>query len=227
MPKQNNPNAGHRDRIRKKYLDHGLDVFKDYEVLELLLTFAISRGDVKPQAKKLIECFGSFRGVLDASDEELLAIKGIGESSLAHIRFIKDAGARYLVQASNLNSDRVDFKKLADYCRLQMGDLPDEEFHMFSLNSQFVLIKEDVLSKGTINQAAVYPRKVIELALKNKAALLVFCHNHPDGSLEPSEYDKTLTRALQLAAKTVSIDIYDHLIVSRRNCYSFREHQLL
>ena len=108
-----------------------------------------------------------------------------------------------------------------------MGSLKDEEFHIFSLNTNFSLIREDVLSIGTIDQAAVYPRKVVEVALKNKAAFLIFCHNHPDGNLEPSEYDKTLTRALQLAATTVNIEIHDHLIVSSQGYYSFREHQLL
>ena len=222
-----NPNVGHRSRIRKKYLDHGLEVFQDYEVLELLLVFAIPRNDVKPQAKRLIEKFGSFQGVLDASDEELLAVKGIGKASLAHIRFIKDAGARYLSQASKKEKLRENIDNLIESCRLKMGNLKDEEFHVFSLNTNFSLIREDVVAKGTIDQAAVYPRKVLEIALKNKASFLICCHNHPDGNLEPSEQDKMLTRALQLTLKPVDIAIYDHLIITGQGYFSFRENQLI
>jgi DNA repair protein RadC len=222
-----NLNAGHRSRIRKKFLDHGLDGFQDYEVLELLLDFVARQKDMKPVAKALLTNFGSLQGVLDASDEDLLEVEGIGEAGLTLLRVIKQTSARYLAQASAKAISRENIQDLINTCRLNMGSLKDEEFHIFSLNTNFSLIREDVLSIGTIDQAAVYPRKVVEVALKNKAAFLIFCHNHPDGNLEPSEYDKTLTRALQLAATTVNIEIHDHLIVSSQGYYSFREHQLL
>jgi len=227
MVRRDNPNAGHRLRIRKKYLEHGLDVFQDYEVVELLLDFVARQKDMKPIAKVLVNQFGSFQGVLDASDEDLLDIDGIGESALVLIRFVKDAGARYLLQASKFRISKENQRDLAQYCRLCMGHLQDEEFHMFSYNTQYQLIKEDILSKGTVDQSIVYPRKVIELALKNKASSIVFCHNHPDGNLEPSDQDKTITRALQLAARTVNINVHDHLIVSSSGYFSFREHHLI
>ena len=227
MALNQNPNTGHRARIRKKFLDYGLDVFQDYEALELLLDFVARQRDMKPIAKALIDQFGSFQKVLDATNEDLLAINGVGESALVLIRFVKDAGARYLIQASQVESTNENNKDLTQYCRLRMGHLQDEEFHMFSFNTQFQLIKEDILSEGTVDQAVVYPRKVVELALKNKASSIVFCHNHPDGNLEPSTQDKTLTKALQLAAKTVNISVHDHLIVSSGGYYSFRENRLI
>jgi DNA repair protein RadC len=108
-----------------------------------------------------------------------------------------------------------------------MGHLKDEEFHMFSFNTQFQLVKEDILSEGTVDQTMVYPRKVIELAIKNNASSVIFCHNHPDGNLEPSDQDKLLTKALQLATKTVNINVHDHLIVSNGGYFSFRENRLI
>ena len=227
MSGNKNPNVGHRARIRKKYLDHGLDVFQDYEVLELILDYVARQKDMKPVAKDLITRFESFQGVLNASDEDLLAVNGLGESALALIRLIKDAGSRYLFQASQLRISRENVEDLIEYCRLRMGSLQDEEFHMFSFDTQFKLIREDILSEGTIDQTIVYPRKVVELALKNKASSIIFCHNHPDGNLEPSNQDKTLTRALQLATKTVNINVYDHLIISSGGHFSFREHRLI
>lgn len=227
MESKKNPNAGHRKRIRQKFLDHGLDVFQDYEVLELLLTYVARQQDMKPVAKELVSKFGSIRGVLDAPDDDLLTINGIGESALVLIKFVKSAGARYLFEVSKTQDPQDITQNIEQYCRLQMGHLHDEEFHMFSLNTQFQIIKEDIISQGTIDQTVVYPRKVIEIALKNKASSIIFCHNHPDGNLEPSDQDKTLTRALQLAAKTVNIKIYDHIVVSNNGYYSFKEHHLV
>lgn len=227
MSANKNPNAGHRARIRKKYIEHGLDLFQDYEVMELILDFVARQKDMKPVAKDLINKFGSLQGVINASDEDLLAVNGVGESALVLIRLIKDAGSRYLFQASQLRISQENIEDLIQYCRLRLGNLQDEEFHMFSFDTQFKLIKEDVLSEGTIDQTIVYPRKVVELALKNKASSIIFCHNHPDGNLEPSSQDKTLTRALQLATKTVNINVYDHLIISSGGHFSFRENRLV
>lgn len=227
MESKTNPNTGHRKRIRKKFLDHGLDVFQDYEVMELLLDFVARQKDMKPIAKDLINKFGSFQGVLNASNEDLLAVNGIGETAVVLIKFIKDAGSRYLFQASQLRISQDNIEDLIQYCRLNMGHLQNEEFHMFSFNTQFQIIKEDILSEGTIDQTIVYPRKVVELALKNKASSIIFCHNHPDGNLEPSNQDKTLTRALQIATKTVNINVHDHLIISSGGYFSFREHRLI
>jgi DNA repair protein RadC len=222
-----NPNAGHRKRIRNKFVEHGLDVFQDYEVLELILDFVSRQKDMKPVAKELINCFGSFQAVIDADIDDLLSINGIGENAVVLIKLVKDSAARYLFQTSQNLFDRENIEDFANYCRLRMGHLKDEEFHMFSFNTQFQLVKEDILSEGTVDQTMVYPRKVIELAIKNNASSVIFCHNHPDGNLEPSDQDKLLTKALQLATKTVNINVHDHLIVSNGGYFSFRENRLI
>ena len=108
-----------------------------------------------------------------------------------------------------------------------MGALAHEQFRLFSLNASFVIVGEDVIADGTIDQAAIYPRKVIEKALKHGATTLIFAHNHPTGDVTPSEMDKTITRSLVLAARAVSVSVFDHIIVSPGGHFSFRENSLL
>jgi DNA repair protein RadC len=108
-----------------------------------------------------------------------------------------------------------------------MGAEPNEKFRVICLDSNFAVVDEKDIAEGTVNQATVYPRRVMEIALEAKATTLVFVHNHPDGNVTPSEFDKTITRGLVLAAKTMGISVHDHIIVSRDSYFSFRENGLL
>jgi DNA repair protein RadC len=226
-PHKNNPNAGHRERLRHRFLEHGLDNFQDYEALELLLLYVARQKDMKPVAKQLIERFGSFRAVLDAPIEELTTVEGVAEAAITLIQFVKQAAARYLEQRSYLNLTPQDLTELINACRLKMGALPHEQFRLVSLNASFAVVGEDVIAEGSIDQATIYPRKVIEIALKHRATTLIFIHNHPGGDVRPSELDKTITRSLVLAARTVGIMVYDHIIVSQVEYFSFRDQSLL
>lgn len=228
---------GHRKRLRERFKKAGLTSFQDYEAVELLLTLAIPRKDVKIPAKEAIKRFGSFRGVLDAPLEELMKIPGIGEVAPLAIRFIREAATLYLQPRSqtDLTTTRTDSetisledpKTLFDYCRAAMGAQPNEIFKVIYLDSRYRVIDLETLTEGTIDRATVYPRKVMESALKKRASILVFAHNHPDGNITPSEQDKTITRALILAAKALNINILDHLIVSKDEVFSFRKEGLL
>jgi len=228
---------GHRNRLRERLKKAGLASFQDYEAVELLLTLAIPRKDVKIPAKEAIKRFGSFRGVLDAPIEELKKIPGIGEVAPLAIRFIREAATLYLQPRSqaDLTLQRTEPEKISledprilfNYCKAALGAHTDEVFKVIYLDSRFKVIDLETLTEGTIDRATVYPRKVMESALKKKASILVFAHNHPDGNINPSDHDKTLTRALLLAAKTLNITIYDHLIVSKDEAFSFRAAGLL
>lgn len=217
---------GHYQRLRQRFLEQGLDGFQDYEAMELLLTFA-SRRDVKPAAKKLIDRFGSFKNTLDASVDELQTVDGVGPVAAALIHFVKQASGRYLQQTSKARPTIDNLDDLTRYCIVSMGAEPNERFRVICLDSNFAVIDEKDIAEGTVNQATVYPRRVMETALGAKASTLVFVHNHPDGDVEPSEFDKTLTRGLVLAAKTMNISVYDHFIVSRDSYFSFRESGLI
>jgi DNA repair protein RadC len=218
---------GHRERVRKRFLQQGLGGFQDYEALELLLLFVARQKDMKPVAKALIEQFGSFKDVLDASPEELEGVDGVGPMAVTLIHLVKQAAARYLQQTSQARFSPDSPEALIQYCIVSMGAEPDEKFRVICLDGNFAIVDERDVAEGTVDQATVYPRKVMEIALAAKATTLVFVHNHPDGNVEPSEFDRTLTRGLVLAAKTMNISVYEHIIVSRDTYFSFRESGLL
>jgi DNA repair protein RadC len=218
---------GHRDRLRARFLQGGADSLHDYEIIELLLTFAIPYSDVKPLAKRLIQHFGSFTRVMDASVEELIQVMGIGEYSAILIRLVK-ACTEYYLKEEALKRQRIpSLPVLVDYCRTSMGGLKDEQFRVIFLNTQNEIITEEILQEGTVDQTVVYPRKVMELALKFKATGLILVHNHPSGKLTPSAADRELTRALVQAAKTLNVAVLDHLIISRQGYFSLAEHHML
>lgn len=219
----------HRQRLRDRFMKSGLDGFADYEVVELLLTLAVPRMDVKQPAKELIARFGDLRGILDAPIAELRKVKGIGSVGPVALRIIREAATLYLQQAAEQQDSLADPNALQCFWRSKIGALPHEVFQVGYLDSGYRLLREGVetLEEGTVDRAAVYPRRVIEAALRRGAAALVFAHNHPNGQVEPSEQDKVLTRALVLAASTVQIKVLDHLIVSPDRVFSFRKEGLL
>lgn len=228
MP-DSSPNEGHRQRLRQRFVRSGLDGFADYEVVELLLTLAIPRRDVKRQAKALIKKFGSLRGILDAPAEQLRQIDGIGTVAPIALRVIKEAASLYLQQMAEEREFVGDSESGSRFWRSRIGALSNEVFEVGYLDSRLRLQRNGVerMEEGTTDRATVYPRMVIEAALKRKAAALVFAHNHPNGDVKPTEQDKALTRALVLAATTVSIKVHDHLIVSADKVFSFRKEGLL
>lgn len=220
---------GHRQRLRNRFQNSGLAGFADYEVIELLLTLAIPRSDVKQIAKALITRFGNLRCILDAPIEDLRAVKGIGSVTPVALKIIRETATLYLQQVSESQVSLADQSQLVEFWRMQIGALKDEVFEVAYLDSAYRLFADgiDRLEEGTIDRATVYPRRVIESALKRGAAALVLAHNHPNGNIQPSEQDKTLTRAIVLAAETVNLKIVDHLIVSPDDVFSFRKAGLL
>ena len=220
---------GHRKRLRQRFLKSGLAGFAEHEVIELLLTLAIPRSDVKQQAKALLERFGSLRGVLDAPLTELRSVKGIGEVAAISLKVIRESATLYLQEASEGAEVLRDPERLSDFWRMQIGNLKHEVFAVAYLDSAHRLLRDGVetLQEGTIDRAVVYPRRVVEAALKHQAAALVLAHNHPNGNVEPSEHDKVVTRAIVLAAETISLRVVDHLIVSPEETFSFSKAGLL
>ena len=218
---------GHRNRLRKRFLKNGLQSFPDYEAVEFLLTLAIPRGDVKPQAKEALRRFKTFRGVLDAPLEDLRQIPGLSEAPSAAIRFVKEAAARYLQQKTTQGPSLKSSQAVVDYCRASMGAEANEQFRVIFLNKRARILGEETIAKGTIDESAVYPRRIMEEALIRKATSLLLVHNHPSGEVSPSSQDKALTRMLQLAGKTLGMEIFDHLIVSKDAAFSFKQEGLL
>lgn len=221
--------AGHRQRLRQRFKKTGLDGFADYEVIELILTLAIPRTDVKQPAKQLIKRFGNLRGILDAPIEEMRGVDGLGEVTPVALKIIRSAATLYLQQAAESVDSLADSQRLAEFWRMRIGSLANEVFQVAYLDSGYRLLRDGVeeLEQGTVDRAAVYPRRVIESALRRGAAAIVLAHNHPNGNVTPSEHDKLLTRAIVLAAETVHLKVLDHLIVSIDEVFGFRKAGLL
>jgi DNA repair protein RadC len=152
-----------------------------------------------------------------------------GRLGPAALRIIREAANLYLQQSAEQRDFFAEPDALCRFWRGRIGALPHEVFHVGYLDSGYRLLKDGIeeLEEGTVDRAVVYPRRVAEAALRRNAAALVFAHNHPNGSAQPSEQDKVLTWALVLSAQTLQIEVLDHLIVSPDNTFSFRKEGLL
>jgi DNA repair protein RadC len=220
---------GHRQRLRERFLKSGFAGFAEHEIVELLLTLCIPRRDVKATAKALLERFGCLRAILDAPISDLQQTPGIGEVAPVALRVIREAASLYLQQRAEEATVLASPESLKSFWRSRLGGLRNEVFEVAYLDSASRLMRNGVetLEEGTVDRAAVYPRRVAEAALRRGAAAIVVAHNHPNGNVTPSEHDKVLTRALVLAATTLQIKVIDHLVVSADAAFSFREAGLL
>ena len=218
---------GHRERLRKKYRTAGIDAFHDYEAVELLLSFAIRRGDVKPPAKALLKAFGSIKGIIDADMTDLEKVYGVGPDSAVGLKLIKDLCALYLKQQAAEKPQITCTSELVNYCKAILGGMKDEQFRVIYLNAQNRIIDDELIQEGIVNQAVVYPRKVLENALKRKASAIILLHNHPSGHIRPSDADIRLTRTIQDTAKVLDILVHDHIIIGENRFFSFREEGIM
>ncbi|MFQ5794994.1 MAG: DNA repair protein RadC [Candidatus Bipolaricaulia bacterium] len=218
---------GHRERLRKRFRQAGVEGFQDYEVLELLLTYAIPRKDVKPIAKALIAHFGSLSGVLDASLRELEDVPDLGPASATLIRLVKETCEAYLAEKMKRKDVLSSPQAVVDFSRMKLAGRPNEAFMVIYLNTKNEAIDYEVIQEGTIDRAAVYPRRVLEGALAHRASGLLLVHNHPSGHPEPSFEDKHLTKAVIEAVQPIDIRVLDHIIIGKDGHFSFLENHLL
>lgn len=234
MPDSNEKPAylEHRKRLWKRVERSEFTGFQDHEILELLLTYAIPRKDTKKMAWPMLKRFNkSFSKAIDARSEEIEDIKGLGPRTADFFLLIKETMRRYYLDKMKFEEAVSSIKSPKDvlirYCRASLEKKSDEVFEVLYLNTRNKVIATEKLFTGTIDRTAVYPRKVIEGALKNKATGLIFVHNHPSGDPSPSREDERLTRELAEAAKAVGITVHDHIIIGRGTHFSFRERGIL
>jgi DNA repair protein RadC len=217
----------HRTRLRNRFLEQGINNLQDYEIVELFLTFVIPHKDVKPAAKLAIEKFGTIKGFFDADEKELSKIPYFKEKALTLRMFIKEVALLYQKQQVEQIPVSQSKDDLIQYCKNKLGFKKDEEFWIISLDSKHAIINENLISKGLTDKTPVYPRQVLETAMKNSASSILLLHNHPNGNPEASEQDKTITKAIDIPARVLNISIYDHIIVAGENYFSFREQKLI
>ncbi|MDX1737324.1 MAG: DNA repair protein RadC, partial [Alphaproteobacteria bacterium] len=217
----------HRERLRKRFLSDMGASMQDYELLELLLTLAKPRGDVKPLAKKLLIEFESFSNIISATPEELKRVKGVGDSSVAALKLVQQASLRLLRQDVFNGHILSNWQKLMDYIQAAMGREKVEQLRVLYLNQKNHLIADEVQQRGTINHTPLYPREVIKRALDLGAVAIIIVHNHPSGDPTPSEEDIIATKRLKEAGYNLDIVLHDHVVVGRTNYISFKNHGLL
>ena len=215
--------TGHRQRLRERFLTAGPAALADYELLEMILFPAKPMGDVKPLAKALIAHFGSFAKVLMASPLELSKVEGAGDAAVVAIKVAKAASERLLKEEVESRTVINSWQTLLDYVSLHFGHNQNEEFHALFLNHKLQLIASECQQKGTINHTPVYPREVVKRALELGASSIILVHNHPSGDVTPSRDDIEVTKKIVGAAKPLGIAVHDHLIISGKKHYSFKD----
>ncbi|MBW1999865.1 MAG: DNA repair protein RadC [Deltaproteobacteria bacterium] len=219
--------AGHRMRLREKYLEGGLDRFSDEEIIEFLLALGTPRKDVKPQAREALRNFGSLSGVLSAPLEKLVEIRGIGPKNALYLNLVHQVAGRYLRDRAKGKSFFGSSKAVFDYLFHAMRDLKREVFKVLLMNRKNELLADRDIFYGSLTGSAVYPREIMLLALETRAAALVFVHNHPSGDPAPSHEDMKLTRDLVWSARLLSIQILDHVIIGHNAYFSFADQGLI
>jgi DNA repair protein RadC len=219
---------GHRQRLKDKFQQHGIEAFTDSEVLELLLILGTPRKDCKEQARALLKHFGSLPRVLEAPAEELRKIKGVGPNNSFAVHFLHGVARRYLKHRLQEKQYLHSSQQVAEYLIHSMRDLQHEVFAVIFLDASHAIIETQVVARGTVSSNTVYPRELVKLALAYNAAAMVVAHNHPSGKIQPSPQDRQLTRTLYLVCSFMNIRLLDHLIIGQsEKIYSFADQGIM
>ena len=213
---------GHRERLRRCFREAGPDSLPDYELLELILFRAAPRRDTKPLAKALIARFGTFAEAMNAPEELLREVPGIGEAAITELKLVRAAALR-LVRGEVLERPVLSsWAQVLDYCRASMGFASKEQFRILFLDKRNQIIADEVQQTGTVDHTPVYVREVVKRALELSATAIVLVHNHPSGDPTPSRADIEMTKQIVAAAKPLGVLVHDHIIVGKQGHASFR-----
>ena len=232
-PKAAKPHhAGHRERLRERARGGGLTHLPDYELLELFLFRSQPQGDVKPIAKALLARFGSLSAVLAASIEDLMTVraedskgrmKGVGAETALDLAGLHEVSRRVAREPAVKRTVISSWTALVAYVRVALQHEPREQFRVLYLDKKNQLILDEILNRGTVDHAPVYPREVVRRALEVSASAIILVHNHPSGDPTPSRADIQMTQQIVEAARSLGVEVHDHLIVGREGVSSFRQ----
>ena len=218
---------GHRQRLRDRFQRTHLQGYAPHETLELLLTFAIPRKDTNPLAHALMDRFGSFSKVLEASYDDLIQVDGMGNHAAVLLNMVLPMMRQYLAAKSGEKALLQSANACKAYARSLLLGETCEHVDIIALDAQHRVITHERAASGDEGEAAVSVRKVIAMLLRSGAAQAVMAHNHPDGSLSPSLEDRELTHQMQQVMASVGIRLHDHIIIAGTEAYSFRENGLI
>lgn len=223
---EKNLHKGHRQRMLKKYLEHGIDCFEDHEILEIFLFTAYSRRNTNDISHKLIDKFGSLEGVLQAGFEELQEVEDVGVTAAALISFMKDFARRY--SKDDFCGLKLDTSNaVRDFCYNLLKGNANEVAHVLFLDGSLNLIGESEISRGGADSVDFDLRHIVMRAIKTQCSNVILTHNHPQGILLPSAADVAATRRVAQSLGNLGINLIDHIIVNEEDSYSMRTAQML
>jgi len=219
--------AGHRKRLRARFLAGGETALADYELLELILFGANARHDMKPLAKRLLSKFGSLAEVISASKERLAEVDGVGEAVISQLKIVEAAAHRFARGQVKGREVLSSWSGVLDYCRTAMALGEREELRVLFLDKRNRLIEEERQQVGTVDHTPVYPREVVRRALELSATAVILVHNHPSGDPTPSRADVEMTQAIIAVARPLGISVHDHIIVGKDGHASLKALKLI
>ena len=224
--KSDNPHENHRQRMREKFIENGLSAFKDHEVLEFMLFYVIRRGNTNVQGHKLLKKFGTIEGVLSAPISQLQEIEGIGYESALYIKFLNELFAYYNKSKHQAGIFLIGSEFATDTLHNLFKDAVCEELYVICLNASYNIIRVERLSSGDMDSASVDPKKIMRFVLSNNAHAVVLAHNHPSGTLIPSNNDILVTKMCEYNFSMTGIKFIDHIIVAGDEYISIKKHPL-
>ena len=224
MGEKPNQHAGHRQRLKDRFLAEGsLDNFNDHQVLELMLFYCIPRQDTNPIAHDLLDTFGSFSSVLDKPYEELANIEHVGKNAALFLKLLPELCRRYYDDKTNPRMVLDSAEKIGAYLVPKFVGLTDEVVYVLCLDNMCNIVCCELLCRGTINAANISLRKIIQTALKYNACNMVVAHNHPQGMAIPSNEDIVTTYDIKKALQTINVTLLDHMIVAHNDFVSLKQ----
>lgn len=225
---------GHRERIRYKFLNNGIDTFAEYEILELLLTYCIPRKDTKQIAKELLNRFKSLDNIFKADYDKLSSVDGLGKNSIAFLKLIGDLPS--LIYKDELKNKKLIDKEtlkilnkdiLLNYLRNKIGYGEIEKFYVIYLSSSNEVIEFEENSVGTLDRSSVYPREIYKKVINLDAKSIILAHNHPSDNITPSKSDIELTNEIAKGLKNFGALLIEHIIITKNSYFSFLEEGLI
>ena len=219
---------GHRKRLRERFNSAPIRTLPDYEILEMVLFYAIPRGDTKIIAKRLLAKFRSLSGVLNAEAADIEMVDGVGEGASTLLKLLLDLNSRLALPLENKDLQVLNnFPTVLSYLKLTVGFRKTECFKVLYLNRKNILIADEVFDGGTVDKVQIYPREIVKRALGHNASAVILVHNHPSGDCSPSKEDLDVTKEIKTALNLVSINLHDHIIIAENKHYSFRNTGLI
>lgn len=219
-----NIHKGHRERLKSRFAEHGLEPFSDVEALEMLLFYALPRCNTNEIAHLLLERFGSYRGVLEADVSELKLVKGVGENAALLIHLVCEMNRRYLLSDRGSGKNIMTSTEAAgEYLKPLFAYATDEMAYAVSINSAGRVVRCHELARGISNRVEFSARQVVEIALHDNAAYIILAHNHLSDVALPSNADLVATRQIRNTLMNVGVSLADHIIVSGDEFVSMRD----